>query len=301
MIDGRTDTRVVTVMVLAQRCPQVLEALSRACDVPGLRMLVHLDAKESLDGYASGRSFPDGLEFIDERHEVFWGGFSMIRATEALARRALEDSSCEACVLVSDDTLPLVPAVRIRRELLDRPDRIDVGLTRRNPPYLRRWTEFFFLDSPMTSARPIATELRAADAASLEAMRRLERLRARGKHPFTEVWGGSQWWSLGRDSLRACLDGLSDEWVRESFEFSAVPDELAFQTLHANRLGLSARSFTGPMLTDMGREPMPFVFRRAEELPSQREGKLFVRKVAPEAGESMMAEIRATWEAGGHA
>lgn len=300
MTAGGPDGRSIAVMVLAQRCPQVLEALAGACDVPGVRLLVHLDAKESLERYASGCTFPDGIEFIDERHEVFWGGFSMIRATEALARRALEDPTCEACVLVSDDTLPLVPAARIRRELLDRPDRIDVGLTRRNPPYLRRYTEYFFLDSCLTSARPVATELRSVDAASLEAMRRLERLMARGKYPFGEVWGGSQWWSLGRDSLRACLGGLADEWVRESFEFSAVPDELAFQTLHANRLGLTARSFTSPMLTDMAREPAPFVFRKAADIPSARDGKLFVRKVADDAGKALMREIMDTWEGDGH-
>lgn len=51
------------------------------------------------------------------------------------------------------------------------------------------------------------------------------------------------------------IDDLArDDWLRESSEFSAVPDELAFQTLYANRLALTARSYTGPMLTDMPRQ-----------------------------------------------
>lgn len=98
--------------------------------------------------------------------------------------------------------------------------------------------------------------------------------------------------------LEGILDELArDDWLRESFEFAAVPDELAFQTLYANRLGLTARSFTGPMLTDMTRQPAPFVFQAFEELPAIPPGKFFVRKVADTAATECMRRLAASWEA----
>lgn len=98
--------------------------------------------------------------------------------------------------------------------------------------------------------------------------------------------------------LEGILDALArDDWLRESFEFSAVPDELAFQTLYANRLQLTARSFTGPMLADMTRQPAPFVYHAYAELPAIPPGKLFVRKVVDAAAAEFMRRLAANWEA----
>lgn len=279
----------VALMVLAHGAPRTLEALAVAFAACSARIYVHLDRKVDLDSYCRERSWPANLAFIRDRVAVYWGGFSMIAATEALAREALQDARHVAFALVSDDTLPLVAPERIVAELRAQPNRIDVGLSRRNPPFLRRYTDWFHMDSGATSARAIDVGQRHVDDATLDAMARLARLRSRGKFPFPEVWGGSQWWSLSRAELEFALSELAtNTWLRESFEFSAVPDELAFQTIYANRQQLTARSFTGPMLTDMTRSPSPFVFRSAEEIPPAPPGKLFVRKVADDAADHVM-------------
>ena len=286
-------------LVLACKAPKVLEVLARNFSKEPFRIFVHLDSKVSLEDYSQGRDWPGNLEFLDERFEIFWGGFNMVRATEALALRALRDSNTGIFALVSDDTLPLLPADEIHRQLLSQPNLIDVGISRRNPPFLRRFTEFFFMDSLATSARPMEVQSRSFDEASLDAVRRLALLRARGKFPFPEVWGGSQWWSLGREMLEAILDELSQNtWLRESFEFCAVPDEFAFQTLYANRAGLTARSFTGPMLTDATRDPSPFIFHSLQDFPAIPEGKLFVRKIHEASAESILRELQARWPNG---
>ena len=287
----------VALLVLACGAPDTLEHLARAFADHRFRIHVHLDRKVDLAVYAAGRRWPENLRFIADRHEVFWGGFNMIRATEALARDALQHSQTAACVLVSDDTLPLLSPGCIHAAITAQPDRIDVGLAKRNPPFVRRYTGWFFLDSPATSARPMETQDRIVDAVTLDALRRLAQAQARGKYPLPEVWSGSQLWSLGRPVLEAMLDDLArDAWLRESFEFAAVPDELVFQTLYANRLGLTARSFTGPMLTDMTRTPAPFVFHSCEELPAIPAGKLFVRKVADGAAAEVMRRLAGSWE-----
>jgi hypothetical protein len=289
-------TGTVAVLVLACHAPRVLEQLAWQLDDPRFRIHVHLDLKANHADFVAGRRWPTNLTFTEERHEVYWGGFSMIRATEAAARQALQDASASVFALVSDDTLPLRPADEICRELRAQPDRIDVAMSRRNPPFLHRYLGWYYMDSGATSVRPVDLGRRGVDEAMLDAMARLARARERGKFPFAEVWGGSQWWSLSRATLAALLSELScNQWVRESFEFSAIPDEQAFHTLYANRAKLAARSFTSPMLADMTGSPAPAVFSAAEQIPALRNGKLFVRKVSDDAAGEVMARIAGTW------
>ena len=293
-----TPAATVALLVLACHAPAVLGQLAAACDAPRFRCYVHLDAREDPATYTGLWAWPAHVEFIGDRFPVYWGGFNMIRATEALVRRALGDMANRVFVLLSDDTLPLVRPDRLFAELMASPDRIDVGLARRNPRFLTRYRDFFFLDSPATSARPLAVEQRSIDPAALDALERLARLRERGKVPLREVWSGSQWWALSRPTLTAVTAELaSDAWLRASFEFSAVPDEMAIQTLYANRLGLTARSFTGPMFADMSRAPAPFVYRSWDEVPTLGADKLFIRKIANEAAEPMARQLRSQWDA----
>lgn len=293
---GRRSDSTIALLVLAHGAPQCLELLAQTFEDARFQLYVHVDRKTDLACYAAQRRWPGNLHFLEERLSVHWGGFSMIRATEALLQVALQDPANAVFALLSDDTLPLYPPDRIHQALLSRPDRIDVGLYRRNPPFLQRYTHWYFLDSPATSARPLEVQTRAFDEDALEALERLRRARLRGKYPVPEVWGGSQWWSLGRSTVEPILAELADNiWLRESFEFSAVPDELVFQTLYANRRGLTARSFTSPMLTDMTRVPAPYVFRSLEEVPPLPEGKLFLRKIGDAAAFAFMRQVTSTW------
>jgi hypothetical protein len=180
----------VALLVLACRAPRVLEQLAWQLDDPRFRIHVHLDLKANHADFVAGRRWPANLAFTAERHEVFWGGFSMIRATEAAAWQALQDASASVFALVSDDTLSLRPADQIYRELRVQPDRIDVAMSRRNPPFLNRYLGWYYMDSGATSARPVDLGRRTVDEAMLDAMARLAQSRTRGKLPFAEVWGG---------------------------------------------------------------------------------------------------------------
>jgi hypothetical protein len=283
----------VALLVLAHSAPAVLELLASGFGDDRFRILVHLDRKVDLDGYVRGLTLPASVTFIEERHEIFWGGFSMVRATESLSRAALADPSVGTCMLLSDDSLPLVPPDLVHAELLARPDRIDVSRGWMNPAFESRYTGYFHFDAPATSVRPVEPHRRQVDPPTLAALDRLARLRDRGKFPLPRVWCGSQWWSLGRATLEPILDELAgNEWLRESLEFSAVPDEIAFQSLYANRLGLTTRSHTSPMLTDMTRTPVPFIYRSIDEIPQDPPGKLFVRKIDPAAAGPIMAGLR---------
>lgn len=70
----------------------------------------------------------------------------MIRAAAALARDALQHPRTAACVLVSDDTLPLLAPVRIHAKITACPDRLLVADWEQG----HGWRELCgFLDVPM--------------------------------------------------------------------------------------------------------------------------------------------------------
>jgi hypothetical protein len=176
-------------------------------------------------------------------------------------------------------------------------DRIDVGLYKKNPIFLQRYANLFFMDSNSTSVRPVKLEDRHINQKCIEDVLRLSQLQKRGKFPLDEVWGGSQWWSMSRTTVQAIVNELSSNlWLRESFEYSAIPDEMVFQTLYARLKNLSTRSFTSPMFTDMTKYPRPYVYKAISEFPEIPLGKLFVRKIDNSNALSVMEQIKHFWK-----
>ena len=288
----------VAVLVLAYQAPSVLEQLTRLLNGDRFTVFVHLDGKACIDAYRGNRAWPGNVHFITERLEVYWGGYNMVRATVSLVEHALCDASHHVVALVSDDTLPWLPPGRLHAELLAKPNRIDLGMAWRNPPFLKRYEEYFHFDADATAARPMEVHRRAVSERALAALQRLDQLRRRGKYPLDRLWSGSQWWSFSRSMLGHMLADLhGNPWLRESFEFSAVPDEMVFHTLYARRMGLKWRSVTGPMHTDFSRDPAPFVFTAAEQIADVPDGRLFVRKVADGAAAQVAEGLARSWDA----
>jgi len=108
---------------------------------------------------------------------------------------------------------------------------------------------------------------------------RLSKLRARGKAKLPGLWTGPAYWALSGAAIREMLARhRRDTHLRESFEFSAIPEEQYYHTI----LGNSPRQRKNGsfMLMDFTRDPRPFVFRTGNELRElQRHPHLFARKV----------------------
>jgi hypothetical protein len=295
MVSKRPNGKVA-LLVMACNAPHCLQVLSSELDGEMFDIFVHLDRKVDLSSYMQGQAFSQKIKFIEERYDIYWGGFNMIRATEALAREALSISSIDVLVLISDDTLPLVDSTILQREIIAQPNRIDLGLSRKNPPFLQRYTHWYLFDSNPTSARSLEPHNRFFDSEAMDKFHRFERARERGKYVFSEIWGGAQWWILHRMTVEPVLFELaSNNWIRESFEFSAVPDELAIHTIYATQQKFTHRSFTGPMFTDVMRQPSPFVFGKHDDVPHRPDGKLFIRKIRDEHASDFMGKIRESW------
>jgi Core-2/I-Branching enzyme len=248
-------------------------------------VFVHLDAKSSETEYRNTMGqIADDCRFISRRFSIAWAGFSMIQATMCLLEEALTAGGYQNIALVSDDTFPIRPVDTLRSKLLTDHQRISARRLEPNEEFMHRYTRFFFLDHRATSLLGRQIESSFIDDAFIETMHRLEKRRKLGKE-YIDVYYGSQWWSLTVDCASAILHRYQDDTnLRESFEFSAVPDEMYIQSM-VMTLVPNLRRVEGPTLVDWNREPKPYVFTSIAELRDNiREDHCFVRKVSAKKG-----------------
>ncbi len=270
----------IAILVLGNQQGATIRTFAQTCGAERFNFYVHLDARRDLEAYFGPDPMPSHVRAIEERFPIYWGGFNMIRATEALASRASADPDNEVFALVSDDSFPLLSPDRLYDAIMTEPLRIDTWRAQDNQKTIDRYAHFFHFDSLHGHARHLEPEQRFIRLQDFQVYERLPRLMERGKYPIT-LHSGSQWWIMPRRILSECLAQLSQNLhLRESFEFSAIPDELAFQTLVRAIVPADVKVPPSAMCYDFSKAPKPFVYSSLDELdPKLTTGKLFIRKV----------------------
>lgn len=271
----------VAILALAFREPAVLAAAVPVYRAAGCDVYVHLDAKASVTDYRAAMG-PVAREcvFLPEPRSIYWAGFTMVRAMLDLMEAALASGSYSNFALVSDDSFPLREPWLLKAKLTTDHERISVRRIEETEVFAQRYRRFFCFDHQATSLHGRPIESAFVDDRFLSTLHRLEARRQAGKADLP-LYYGSQWWSLTEAAVRLLieLDATRDD-LRESFEFSAVPDEIYFQSLLMS-FASGMKRVESPMLVDWTRQPKPFVFQKLDDV-QQRIGEdhCFVRKVS---------------------
>lgn len=271
MADGHD--RGIAVLILAHGSPVGLAGLARFFDAPGFDLFVHVDAKADDAPFRAAASSA-AIRFIEPRINIFWRGFTMIEATIALLKAARRQKPYARYVILSDDTIPLQPLAAIRQQLSGEQDFVT---TRKADDFRHRYDSFFLLDSLATQVRWLPLRDRVVTPDLIARIKRLEVLMAHGKKPLPVFWYGSQWMALTAATAETILRSWeSDGWLRESFEFSEVPDESDFQTVIGEYSGPADRPLT---YVDWSVPEPPRVFTALAEIEGlHKPGFMFLRK-----------------------
>jgi hypothetical protein len=271
-------------LVLASSAPHVLGETVSVYRSAGLDVFVHVDAKVDLAGYREAMGELAGqCVFLEQRVPVFWGGWSMVRAEVSLLKAAMVGEYTHY-LLVSDDTLPVMAPGALARFLGHSEDRIGVNAVRSGSSYSQRYYGYYYFDHAATQPRGGGIEAREMDGRFAEKMEQMLRHRLMGKTPLDSVYVGGQFWCLTADTVERLMQIYEDnEHMRLSFEFSALPDELMFQSICGNCL--MGREFVGsPVFADFSKGHGPLVYASEADLPASiPERCCFVRKVLPQA------------------
>jgi hypothetical protein len=265
-------------LVLSYRYPGGITALSKYFSAANIDMIVHVDAKiDDSPFHEAAQATDQDVHFIEDRVRIFWRGFTMVEAAINLLKAARGRGRYNRFLLISDDSLPIIGPVELRRRLAMGGDFITSRPA--NDDGLRlRYERFFMLDSEATQVRWVPVIDREVTEDALQRFARLGALRKRGKKPLYPPYHGSQWMALtstSADKILASWEG--DAWLRESFEFSEVPDEGYFQTILSGQEVPAWRPF---MYVDWSVPSPPRIFKTPDELSTiDAGGALFIRKI----------------------
>jgi hypothetical protein len=255
--------------------PDGVDCLSEYFAGADTSLFVHVDAKVDDTPYRSLVAKWPHVALLADRLPIYWGGFNTVRAIIRAFEAAIRAGPFARYLVITEDTIPLVSRAAYLDLMLSDAEFIDSGVAR-NPNIIERYEKYFYFDSGATSPRPLSISEREVSAETLVGIARLQQLRALGKAALPTLCHGSGWFSLTSRSVeKICRSYHEDAHLRESFEFSAVPEEQYFQTI------------LGPMsnpkklvFTDWSRSPKPFVFRSPEEFRALDTSKaIFLRKV----------------------
>jgi hypothetical protein len=268
-------------LILAHSASNVLNEFIDIMDSPDVFFVVHVDEKINIKEYTNIIKKNSNILFCENRYKIYWGGFNMIRATIEMSKVALSDNSVKNFFLISDDSFPLHKPSDILKFIENQPNRIECYGINNNTERHYRYSKYYFPDSAMASARWLPMESRYITDNDLNSFIRLANSYKLGKYQIQDLRGGSQWWSLSREILAHCLEQLNiNEHLRTSFEFSAIPDEMLFQTLAHNYMSKNGIPYlTSPMMADFTKNPKPYVYTDEKSIPFGTDEKLFVRKI----------------------
>ena len=224
-------------LILAHQYPDQLYKLITALNSPFSFFYIHVDKKnqEFMESFEVNelRSLPN-VTFV-ERIEVYWGGFSQVKATLILLKAAMENPAIGYFHLLSGVDYPLKSTADILS-----------FFQHNNQNYLtyvpgeecyRYWLDrYYFFDCRYLDARSgkknlfqrvIASVLIFLQKICVFAVMKLH-WRIRKPIPL-DYYHGSNWFSLTRSSVEYILSYIrQNPWILKRFEYTAVSDESFF-------------------------------------------------------------------------
>jgi len=228
----------IAYLVLAHNQPGHLHKLVRFLQDNDSHIFVHVDATSDIGPFREPFQGNDNVTFLEDRENVRWGGFSIVRATLTLLHEATARPGFRRYCLLSGADFPIKSKTQIRErldgnvELLHVNKEIDLednsyqayGMNRY---HLNDLCTFHPGDADVSSAGRFAREFLYKVVVHLGRLARRRRF-VSGMTPYH----GSQWWCLTDECVRYVLDFVSrnPDYVR-FFRFVRAPDEVFFQTI----------------------------------------------------------------------
>jgi hypothetical protein len=207
--------------------PQVQKRAIDALSADGCGFFIHVDAKSDIRQF-SGLS-GENVTFVDPRIPVYWGEFSIVRATMRLMQMALDcPKGYDYFVFLQGSDYPLQSGTYIQRFFAKNRDLEFLSLVKMPAPgYPMSRLEAFRYPSTKPLLRFATRALGKMGLAQRDYRRHLVGL---------DAYAGDASWSLSRNACRYIVNFATQNPQMEAFfqnTFSA-PDEWFFHTILGN-------------------------------------------------------------------
>jgi hypothetical protein len=253
---------------------------------------VNLDRKCDID--------PAGVDprarLVAKRIDVHWGAFSQVQATlNSLAQIVAEVPGFDKVIFLSAQDFPLLSNAALKDELArlaghELLDTVAIGKAPGQWAADYRYQYFYAGRGGRAETLLVALLNKAMRAAGIK------RRMPGGMQPY----GGSSWWALSRECVRALLERLGREpGLLRFFRSVACPDEMFFQTLVMNspfRARVLGQNFRYVQWPENGaRNPKVLDEADFERIAAARAGRgaHFCRKIDSRASAGLLPRLLA--------
>ena len=222
----------ITYLVLCHTDPAHVARLARKLtrDTED-HVLIHVDAKTDVAPFAARLQGLPRVVLVGERTEVWWGGYSAVRATQRLLELALRATPAERIVLLQGADYPLRGNAALHDFFAAHPDTefmraCNASTSRSRYIYAKaRYPQWF--DRPNLFKRVVNRVIRDADLKCKPAQ--VEH----GARSLQIYWGCAQW-AVTRRCAEYFLEYYGDSAFNRYFHSAFPADEIYFHTLVHN-------------------------------------------------------------------
>ncbi|MEM7489734.1 MAG: DUF5928 domain-containing protein, partial [Pseudomonadota bacterium] len=287
----------IAFLLLCHKDPAAVIRQARGLTAEGDYVAIHFDARAPAAAMAeieAGTRDDPNVALVRRRVKCGWGEWSLVRATLAATRTALDAfPRATHFYMISGDCRPVKSAAHARAML----DARDVDYIESFDFFTSGWIKTGLKEDRLVY-RHLFNErgARRLFYASLYLQKKLGL--ARAIPADIEVMIGSQWWCLRRSTIEKVLDFARDRRdVMRFFATTWIPDETFFQTAVRHlvpRAEIDPRTLTFLVFTDYG---MPATFHDDHYDLLVSQDFLFARKISPEAT-ALKDRLDALWASG---
>lgn len=282
----------VAYLVLAHNTPNHLKRLVAALNSPNASFYIHVDRKSNIQPFLFDA--PNVL-FLADRMPIYWGDFSVVRATIRLIETALCDRP-DYCCLISGSDYPIRSAEYIERFLALGRNRQYMAMVRIPCPERGK---------PLSRVQAYRFPIPYNHALARRAMLWLHKSIPRRSYKGITPYAGSQWWALTRDACQYIVRFIDThpDFVK-FFARVPVPDESFFHTIIGNSefRGEVVRNLTYCDWSAGGSNPASLGPAHLEVLTKipliahdeyYGSGELLFARKFPDSSEALVAALRA--------
>ncbi|WP_066834343.1 beta-1,6-N-acetylglucosaminyltransferase [Rufibacter ruber] len=237
----------VAFLILAHNNYNHLRKLISSLQGAESKFYVHIDKKSTLPR----EQFESNVYLLEDREAVYWYGYSTVRATIKLLKKAVEDTANDYFLLLSGVDYPIRPRAELFSLLQEGGEFINILKGSQPNKPLSRF-EYYYFDGFDRRSTSFKTKV------FILAEKALQKLKLKKKIPF-QIFVGSQWFALSRSCVEFILKEVAENPSYEAFfKNSLVPDESFFQTIIGNSK-FFAQTKANLTYTDWSTKPAPAI------------------------------------------
>jgi hypothetical protein len=283
----------IAFLMLVHKEPASVARLARLLSSDGDKVFIHVD--KSVDVAPFGEHLAtvrNSTHLLGERHSIAWGGFAMVRATNALIEAAVSTIPFDYFYLLSGQCFPVRPFSWVKRVLAEKCEYIDCQpMPQPHQPMTR-------LERRVVNVKAKGFQYRGKRVAEkLLNLVPVPNFQARFR---LLPHAGSQWWCLTCEAIQHIRAYRRAHPSYDRFmKWTDIPDEMYYHTLVAN--GPTANRISQPLTGTIwipGRRH-PEIVTRAN-LPELLRHKIFLARKFEPSDFNLLNELEnaLTFEAG---